>query len=188
MRSLFCLLPALPGVLLAQSTGSCANPFAAPATPGHEIAMNIRSGDITIVGSDAPAIKISCDVPERARDIHITWAANHLTVRGGPDKDVHIRIEIPRAMNLVIRCSAGNLTLSGITGDKDVELNAGNLTIAVGDANSYRHAEGSVLAGNILASAFGAERDGLFRSFRKDNPSGHYRLRAELLAGNLTLN
>lgn len=147
--------------------------------------MNLRSGDITIVGTDAPFVRVTCDVPHDAQTVRISFAADHLTIRGGPGTDVHFRVEIPRTMNLVVRCSAGNLGISSIAGDKDVELNAGNLTIAVGDAAAYRHAEGSVLAGNIMASPFGEIRDGLFRSFKKDNPSGRYRLRAELLAGNL---
>jgi hypothetical protein len=187
MRILICILIALPGGVLAQSNGSCASPFEAAASPGREIAMNLRAGDITLVGTDAPFLRVSCVVRDNARDIKISFAADHLTIRGGPDRDVHFRIEIPRSMNLRVRCSAGNLTISGISGDKDIDLNAGNLTISVGDAGSYRHAEGSVLAGNISATAFGVEHDGLFRSFSKDNPAGRYRLRAELLAGNLTL-
>ena len=55
-------------------------------------------------------------------DIKISFAADHLTIRGGPDREVHFRIEIPQSMNLRLRCSAGDLTVSGITGDKDVEL------------------------------------------------------------------
>jgi hypothetical protein len=187
MRLLISVLIGLPCGLLAQSPGSCANPFEASASPGREIAMNLRAGDITLVGTDGPFVRVSCIVRDNARDIKISFAADHLTIRGGPDREVHFRIEIPRSMNIRVRCSAGNLTISGISGDKDVELNAGNLTIDVGDAGTYRHAEGSVLAGNISASPFGVEHDGLFRSFTKDNPAGRYRLRAELLAGNLTL-
>lgn len=184
MRILTLVLIALPFGLHGQTSGNCVNPFSAPASPGHEMAMNLRSGDVTIVGSDAAVIRVSCD---GSSDIKISFAADHLTIRGGPDRDVHFRIEIPRSMNLVVRGSAGNLTISGVSGDKDIDLNAGNLTIVVGDAGAYRHAEGSVLAGNISASAFGVENDGLFRSFKKDNPAGRYRLRAGLLAGNLTL-
>lgn len=186
MRHLI-FLALLPAGLFAQSTGTCAGPFSAVATPGREISMDLRAGDITIAGTDAPAVRVTCDLRSNPRDVHIRFAADHLTIRGGPGNDAHFRIEIPHSMNLVIRCSAGNLTLADITGDKDVKLNAGNLTIEVGNAAVYRHAEGSVLAGNILASPFGEVRDGLFRSFRKDNPSGRYSLRAELLAGNLTL-
>jgi hypothetical protein len=190
MRIPIYVLLALPGSLLAQSSGNCANPFEAAAGAGREIAMNLRSGDITIVGTDAPFVRVSCSRGGDARasgDIKISFAADHLTIRGGPDKDVHFRIEIPRSTNLRVRCSAGDLTVSNISGDKDVELNAGNLTIEVGDAGAYRHAEASVLAGNLSATAFGVEYDGLFRSFRKDNTAGRYRLRVELLAGNLTL-
>jgi hypothetical protein len=149
--------------------------------------MNLRAGDITIAGTDAAIVRVTCDVGSDPGKVQIRFAADHLTIHGGPDKDAHFRIEIPRSMNLLIRCTAGNLGLENVTGDKDVKLNAGNLTIAVGDAGMYRHAEASVLAGNILASPFGEIRDGLFRSFRKDNPAGRWRLRAELLAGNLTL-
>lgn len=186
MRHLI-ILALVPAGLFAQSSGTCANPFSASAAPGREISMNLRAGDVTITGTDAPVVRVTCDVRSDPRDVHITFAADHLTIRGGSERDAHFRIEIPHSMNLVIRCTAGNLTLDGVTGDKDVKLNAGNLTIAVGSAGAYRHAEGSVLAGNILASPFGEVRDGLFRSFRKDNPAGRYRLRAELLAGNLTL-
>lgn len=187
MRSFVVVLFALPCGLWAQSTGNCAAPFSAPAVPGREITMNLRSGEITISGVDSPSVRVTCSVRDDARDVRISFAADHLTVRGGPNSDVHYRIEIPRSMNLVIRCTAGDLTVMGITGDKDIELNAGNLTIGVGEAGAYRHAEASVLAGNILASPFGELRDGLFRSFKHDNPSGRYRLRAQLLAGNLTL-
>ena len=187
MRTLICVLIALPCGLCAQSTGTCASPFEAPASPGREIAMNLRAGDITLVGTDAPFVRVSCTLRDNAKEIKITFAADHLTIRGGPDRDVHFRIEIPRSMNLRVRCSAGDLTVSGIAGDKDIELNAGNLTVEVGDASAYRHAEGSVLAGNISASAFGVEKDGLFRSFTKDSSGGRYRLRVGLLAGNLTL-
>ena len=118
MRTLICVLIALPGGLLAQSAGTCASPFEAAASPGREIAMNLRAGDITLVGSDAPFVRVSCVVRDNARDIKITFAADHLTIRGGPDRDVHFRIEIPRSMNLRVRCSAGNLTVSGISGTR----------------------------------------------------------------------
>jgi hypothetical protein len=126
-------------------------------------------------------------LPAQSSGTCATPFSSGATIRGGSGNNLHFRVEIPRTMNLDVRCSAGDRDISGITEIKDVELNARNPTIAVGDAAAYRRAEGSVLAGNIVASPFGEIRDGLFRSFSKDNPSGRYRLRAELLAGNLTL-
>jgi hypothetical protein len=188
MRLPICLLFALPLALPAQNRGNCAAPFEAPAPSEREIRMNLRSGDVTIVGTDANVIRVTCDVRRGAPEaVKITFAANRLTVRGGTHNDTHYRIEVPRKTNLVVRGAAGDLRLSGVTGDKDVELNAGDLIIDVGDPASYRHVEASVLAGDLVASAFGVTKDGLFRSFDNDYPTGRYRLRAKLLAGDLLL-
>ena len=54
-----------------------------------------------------------------------------------------------------MRLPAGDLTVSDVIGNKDVELHAGDLTIAVGQAGDYSHADASVLAGDLTASAFG---------------------------------
>jgi hypothetical protein len=179
---------AIPSTLPGQS-GTCSGPFEAAVAPGGEIAMDLRSGDITIVGGDTPVLRVSCTKGRSgdASEVRISFAARHLTIRGGGHGDVRFRIEVPRMTNLRIRASAGDLNLSGVTGNKDVGLRAGDLTIAVGRAEDYRHVEASVMAGDLRASAFGVSKDGLFRSFSQDNPAGRYRLHAELLAGDLTL-
>ena len=82
---------------------------------------------------------------------------------------------------------AGDLTLEGVTGDKDVELHAGNLVIAVGNAADYRRADASLMAGDLTAPAFDVEKGGLFRSFEKNNPGGKYLLHAHVAAGEITL-
>jgi hypothetical protein len=79
------------------------------------------------------------------------------------------------------------VTVEEVIGNKDVELHAGDLTIGVGRLGDYAHADASVLAGELTASAFGINKDGLFRSFEKDNPSGKYRLHAHVGAGDLVL-
>src|SRR4051794_9149238 len=122
MRTLICVLIAMPfGVCgqtsPGQTSGTCAAPFEAAATPGREIAMNLRSGDITIAATDAPVVRVSCTARDSPGDIRISFAANHLTIRGGPKSDVRFRIEVPRSTGLVVRCSAGDLIISGVSGD-----------------------------------------------------------------------
>jgi hypothetical protein len=189
MRILLCFLAALPMTLSAQTSGTCASPFEAKVAGGSELSMTLRAADTVVVGTDRSVVRVTCDVPDRrdAGDIKISFAANHLTLRGGPSNDVSFRIEIPRATSLRIRASAGNVDLSGVTGNKDVELNAGNLTVAVGDPASYRDVDASVWAGDLMAPAFGRVNSGLFRNFHHRNQQGSYRLRAALMAGNLTL-
>jgi len=178
-----------PALLPGQAPGNCRKPFDAAMQPGKRLTIDVRSGDIEIAGGTGSSVRVTCqvrdgDLPE---DVKISLAANHLRVYGGPNNGVRIRIELPGRTDLLVRSTAGNLTMSGVVGDKDVELRAGDLTILVGAPETYRVAEGSVLAGDLNAPAFGVVKDGLFRSFRKDNAGGQYRLRAKLLAGDLTL-
>ena len=182
-RILVTALIALPALLPAQD---CSKPFNSPLAPGQQLSIDARSGDIEIAGTKAAALRVTCNLPDdpsRAKDVKISLAAGHLRISGGPNKSVRIRIEVPEKTNLVVRSTAGDMSIKGITGDKDVELNAGNLTIQVGDPASYRVAEGSVMAGDLNAKVFGETKDGIFRSFRKENAKGRYRLRAKLMAG-----
>jgi hypothetical protein len=192
--------PAIGLCLLASSlvahgevTGTCEQKFEAKFQPGGEVRMQIRSADIEVTGSDSPVLRVTCELKhdEDARNITIRLNSDgnsgSLRVRGGPNEGVRIRIEVPKSSNLFVRAPAGDLTLSGITGDKDVEIHAGDLTISVGNPGDYKHADGSVWAGDLSASAFGVTKDGLFRSFDKDNASGKYRLHAHVGAGDLVL-
>jgi hypothetical protein len=188
MRLAIAALLAFPAFLPAVTpSGSCAAPFTTSFEAGRHLTMRLRAGDYEIVGVDSPGIRVKCSTDNEPADVKISLAAGDLRVYGGSGHDLRIRIEIPRATDLVIRLSAGDMRLSGVTGDKDVELRAGDLTISVDHPEEYRVAEGSVLAGDLRADAFGISKDGLFRHFRKDNPKGRYRLHAELLAGDLTL-
>ena len=184
---------ACPLAIHGQVTGTCERAFEAKFQPGGQINMRIRSGDIEVTGIDNPVLRVTCQLnrDDGAKDVSIRFKAagssGDLIIRGGPDNDVHLRIEVPKNSNLFVRSPAGDLTLSGVTGDKDVEINAGDLTISVGNPADYKHADAGVWAGDLSASAFGVTKDGLFRSFDKHNASGKYRLHAHVLAGDLTL-
>ncbi|HEY6929512.1 MAG TPA: hypothetical protein VJA66_07540, partial [Thermoanaerobaculia bacterium] len=73
-----------------------------------------------------------------------------------------------------------------VIGNKDVELNAGDLTVAVHGPDNYAHVDASVYSGEVDAAAFGEEHGGLFRSFHREG-AGPYRLHAHVGAGQLTL-
>ena len=103
-----------------------------------------------------------------------------------PHSNFEATIEVPKTVDLVIRLSGGNLTMAAITGSKDIESNAGNTEIAVGDPNDYASVDASVKAGDIDARAFGDSKSGLFQHFTWSGPGTH-KLRANLGAGNLAL-
>jgi len=168
------------------------HPFEAALAPGTRLSMHLRSGDVLIRGRDDDKLRVRVDGRDLSRVKEVTLRVDRsdraaaLEVFGGPQNDVHVTIEEPRASALQVRMSAGDLTVDGITGDKDVELYAGDLIIGVGDPKTYAHVDASVLAGDIEASPFGEVHDGLFRSFEKTGP-GTGRLHARVLAGDLIL-
>jgi hypothetical protein len=168
------------------------HPFAVDFPSGHRVRMHLRSGAFHIVGRDDDKISVRLEGrnADKAQDLTVrfkSFAENgDLEVFGGPKNELEVTIEIPKASGLFVRMPFGDLTLEGISGDKDVELHAGDLTIAVGDAADYAHVDASVLSGDIEAEPFGESHGGLFRSLEKSG-SGKFRLHAHLGAGDLTL-
>ena len=175
------------------ATGPCDSTFTVDAKPGQLIRMHLRSGDVAITGSEESKITVYCSTKNsggaREAKVRFKSAAGvaDLHVDGGPTNNFRLVVEVPKNSNLVVRCPAGDLTVKGVTGDKDVSLRAGNLGIEVGSKNEYREAEASVLAGDLTAPAFGVDTGGLFRSFRKLYPDGKYLLHAHVTAGEIDL-
>ena len=87
---------------------------------------------------------------------------------------------------MYLRVAAGDVSIEGISGNKDFELHAGDLSIHVGNPSEYSQVDASVNAGDVEASPFGESHSGLFRSFKKSG-AGKYKLHAHVGAGDLTL-
>jgi hypothetical protein len=169
-----------------------AHPFAVDFPSGKHLRLDLRSGECRIVGrnDNKVAVRIEGRNADRAQDLTVRFKrfANNgdLSVYGGPKKDLAIIVEVPKTSGLFVRMPFGELSLEGISGDKDVALHAGDLTISVGDAADYAHVDASVFSGNINAAPFGESHGGLFRSFEKTGV-GKFKLHAHLGAGDLTL-
>ncbi|HKF25401.1 MAG TPA: hypothetical protein VKB24_05480 [Candidatus Acidoferrum sp.] len=166
--------------------------FEAPLPSGARLRLYVRSGDIRLVGSDDARISVDIsgkkaqkmeDVKHRLVVLDGT-AEFHLS--GGPRNDVQITIRLPRNCDLYLRVPAGDVSIEGISGNKDIELHAGDLSIHVGNPEEYGHVDASVSAGDVEASPFGESHSGLFRSFMKSG-SGKFKLHAHVGAGDLTL-
>jgi len=184
---------ALAGSLLAAlAVGTAAQAPATslerPFTAGGRVTMDLSAGEYEITGSSDNRVRLDWDADDR-HDVD-----NRLTVQGtearvstdGPTNHFRVRIQVPARSNLYVRLTAGELTIKGIEGDKDVELHAGELDIDVVRPEDYGHVDAKIWAGEIHASAFRITKEGLFRSFDW-NGTGKYRLHAHLKAGEMRL-
>jgi hypothetical protein len=195
MRILIALLAA--GAAVAGEPGQSRDGAAAdpqsitrPFPAGGRIRMDLSAGEYSIEGTPREQIRVDWRAKEgsrRAVDTRIDIRGNQATVvTDGHLRDVEVHIEIPSRADLFARLTAGELSLEGVEGNKDVALHAGELRIDVVRADDYRAVDGGVWAGEIHAAPFGIAKEGLFRSFSW-NGRGRYRLSARLKAGELWL-
>jgi hypothetical protein len=203
MRKAFCFLSLLSltvfstPFVMAQSkkieaTDLPEHPFQVDYPSGSQLSLRLRSGDIRVVGKDNNQISVRVEArdTERARDVRVFFErfdnSAELRVSGGPKNDLKIIVDVPKNTGLFVRMPAGQLEISEVTGDKDVQLHAGELILHVGDPAAYSHVDASVTSGGLEAPPFHEDHGGLFRSFQKSG-NGKYRLHAHVGAGDLTL-
>lgn len=184
-------------LLMAQSkkveaTDLPGHPFQVDYPSGSQMSLHLRSGDVRVVGKEHNQISVRVEArdTERAREVKVYFErfenSAELRVWGGPKNDLQIIVEVPKNTGLFVRMPAGQLEISDVTGDKDVQLHAGDLILHVGDPADYSHVDASVTTGGLEAPPFHEDHGGLFRSFQKSG-NGRYRLHAHVGAGDLTL-
>ncbi len=170
--------------LVAQSLGS---PAEKDFVSGGRVTMTLESGDYKIRASSDNRLHVRWNEASGAR-VKLTTNGNSADVRveNTPHNNFHATIEVPALTDLRIRLTAGDMSVTGIKGDKDIEANAGDLNISVGSSSDWGDVDASVTAGDLHAPAFKAATGGLFRSFKWQGP-GKYRLHVHLTAGDVNL-
>lgn len=168
------------------------HPFQVEYPAGSQLSLHLRSGDIRVIGSNDNKVSVRVDAEdmEKAREVKVVFerfdSSAELRVSGGPRDNLQITVEVPKATGLFVRMPAGQLEISDVTGDKDVQLHFGELIVHVGSPADYSHVDASVTTGGLEAAPFHEDHGGLFRSFHKSG-NGKYRLHAHVGAGDLNL-
>ena len=194
MRTGVLALSAVVAVLPAPVTfqASDAAPIERPFARAGQLHLDLSAGDYTIRGAadDRIVVRMQTRNPaDRSRahaDISVKGSSAAVRVRG-PKNNFRVQIDVPARTDLTMDLSAGDLKVSGIEGNKTLEMWAGDVTIEVGDPAQYRRVDASVRFGEITSPPFSASKGGIFRSFSW-NGSGPYTIRAKLFAGDLKLN
>lgn len=176
----------------ASTTETGKESFQADFPSGGQLHIQVRSGELVVKGIDEGKVRIhfegrkSDELKDVEVSLNISGSDGELKISGGPRNDFRIILEVPKVVDLHLRMPFGDATVERLSGDKDIEIHAGDLTVDLGDVSEYRHVEASVTSGDLDARAFNVSKGGLFRSFEKEG-SGKYRLHAHVGAGDLTL-
>ena len=157
---------------------------------GGQIRMELCSSGTDIVGKDEKEIRVSYTSRGDDSNVRVRLQVDEdrviIRVTNCPNNNFRMTIEVPRATDLYVRMPAGQLDVSGVVGDKDFELHAGQMNIELGKTDDYRKVEASVYTGEVNAAAYQVSKGGLFRSFERSG-SGKYRLHAHIGAGQIEI-
>jgi hypothetical protein len=190
MRYLALLLLALTPCLAADknSAAHVQEKFA----PGGFIRLHLSPGGYKIIDGDANAIVVTCNAsnPDQLSRVKVkirtSAASADVFISDTPHNNFQAIIEVPARSDLRVRVLAGEVVITGIEGDKDVEVEAGRIEIGVPQPDDYGRRDASVHAGSIEAAVFHISKGGLFRSFEQKGP-GKYRLHAHVATGEIDL-
>lgn len=158
---------------------------------GGNLHMDLSAGDVVIHPSADGHVRVRYS---GQRELNLSRVRvrfesssreSDLRVSSTPHNDFQMEIEVPRTTDLVLRMSAGELTIQGVEGNKDLRLHAGELTVQVGDPATYGPVSASVWAGEVNPGPFGEPKEGVFRSFHHEG-AGRYSLLAKVKAGEVT--
>jgi hypothetical protein len=164
------------------------SPIEARFASGGQVRMDLCSSGIELIGTDQPRLRVSYH-PERDDvkvRIQVSGERADLRITNCPRNNFRATIEVPKSSALYVRMFAGELKVRDITGDKNVILHFGQLTMDIGKAEDYAHVAASVNSGQLDISPFSVSKGGLFRSFDQRGP-GKYRVYAHVGAGQLEL-
>ena len=158
-------------------------PFAA----GGSLEMQLGGGDYEVRPAAADRIRISFggNTGSATADVTTDGAHGNVAIKDTPN-NFKATIEVPQTTDLVLHLTGGILDIGAVTGNKNIDSKAGNVTVAVGDSNDYASVDATVAMGNLDAGPFGKGDSGIRNHFAWAG-HGKYTLHANLGAGNLEL-
>jgi len=160
--------------------------------PGGVIRLDLTPGAYHLVGRPGDTIRMSWhtqkpEMLDRIRgEVAIKAGRAVVTTSAPHNSSATFEIEVPERSNLEIDLPAGDLSVRGVEGDKNLSMWAGDVTIEVGKTELYRRVYASVRFGDISAPPFNRTTGGIFRSLSWRG-AGKYTMRAKLFAGDLKL-
>ena len=182
-------MKALAVFTLVFAAGAAAN-VDKPFVAGGSITMQLESGEYDIVPAADNHIRVTLggNVGNAVAEVTTASTRADVRVRNTPNHgNFHATIEVPKSANLVVRFTAGDLNVGLITGNKDIEANAGDVKIDVAKSDDYASVDASVRIGDLSAGPFGGKKEGLIGQSLNWTGNGKYKLRARLGAGDLKL-
>jgi hypothetical protein len=162
--------------------------------PGGHVELHVKGGDVRVVrAADANQIAIRYTMESNHEDFarkvrpefNVTEASADLRFKSPNNGSVDVELEVPEQTSVYIRTKGGDLTVSGVEGDVDLQTIGGDIRLDLPAAASFYRVDASTHVGDIDNSPFGKPKGWLGASvhFRGD---GKYRLHVHTFAGDIS--
>lgn len=148
--------------------------------------MQLDGGNYVVRAASDERIRVSFGGSPGNAVAELTTDGSHanLAIKDTPHNNFRATIEVPKAADLTVHLTAGNLEIAPVTGSKEIDSKAGNVEVSISDPNDYRAVDASVRLGDLNAGPFGNSASGVSPHLTWSGP-GKYMLRANLGTGNL---
>ncbi len=134
---LLCAALAAPGSVLGSTVRK------EPVAPGAEVVISMGAGSLSVMGWDRPEIEITSPTASLAETLQVRREPGRVVLEPGvtehgemPVGELHLRL--PRGSDLHIASTSAGIVISGMTGDLEIQTDAGNVDVAVPEAGSLR--------------------------------------------------
>jgi len=162
---------------------------------GGMLHVRLSVGDVHIKHGDSNKIRLHYTVKSR-RESRVKEAHVDIDIRGrdaniefhapsGGNTQFDVELEVPASTNLDVHEKVGDLTVSDVEGDKDLELSVGDIRVEA-ERSAYHLVRASTSIGDVNGDGYG-ETSGWLGKTLKYRGDGKYELRAHVSVGDITL-
>ena len=156
---------------------------------GGKVDIHLDAGDYEVRAASDNHVRVTMTGRTGDATVDVAIAGTHadVTVRNTSHTNFTCVIEVPKVSDVAIRLSAGDLRVGDITGSKDIESTAGDVSIAVGNSAAYASVDAAVRIGDLSTGPFDGSQSGLLGHELRWTGKGKHTLRAHLGVGDLKL-
>jgi hypothetical protein len=164
------------------------NQFEAAFNPGGKVTLDLGVGGYHIQGTNENKIWVDVESYDRSEvrcQMEVSGTSAKVRLEG-PSNNFHATIYVPQRTDLSVDQSIGDLVVSNIEGNKKLGLGIGQMQIEVPSDAPRPSFDGSIIIGDLQASAWNVNKGGFFRGYYS-GASGPYSIRAHVDIGELEI-
>lgn len=161
---------------------------------GGRIELHLKGGDVRVVPiADADHLAVRYTMESNREDFankvkaefSVTGSSAQLRFRSPNNGSVDVELEVPKQTSIYIRTVAGDVTVSGIEGDEDLQTFAGDIRFDLPATETFYRVDASTRVGDIDNSPFGKPKGWLGGKIHFRG-AGKYRLHAHTFTGDIS--